>query len=121
MCWLPSTRVWIELAPANALDQPRVGAILFLSRPKSCMRTQPLVALLAFIIPCVNVVTERRVPAAAVDCLPTVMGPIPITVESQPYRGLLIGPPQPGYVEEEFFFSCAALGQSYQTLLHVRR
>jgi Alpha/beta hydrolase domain len=57
----------------------------------------------------------------SVDCQPSVVGPVPITETSQPYRGLLVGPPKAGYLEEEFFIACAAFGQSYQTLLHVRR
>ena len=71
--------------------------------------------------PTARVGVAGRLAWPAVDCLPLVVGPIPITAESQPYRGLLVGPPRPGYVEEEFFISCAALGQTYQTLLHVRR
>lgn len=58
--------------------------------------------------------------AEVVACIPSVI-PVPITEESQPYRALTILPPATGYVEEEFFVSCTALGLTYSTLINVRR
>lgn len=57
----------------------------------------------------------------ALECIPSVEGPIPITDQSQPYRGLFVLPPPPSHVEEELFISCTALGATYKTLLNVRR
>jgi hypothetical protein len=55
-----------------------------------------------------------------VVCIPTVVS-VPITQGAQPYRALTIQPPPPGYVEQEFFVSCTAQGNTYETLIHVRR
>jgi Alpha/beta hydrolase domain len=76
----------------------------------------PLLALSTF------VVLAAPSPArGAVECMPSVTGPIPITADSQPYRGRLVGQAPRGYVEQEFFVSCTALGEHYRTLIHVRR
>jgi hypothetical protein len=58
---------------------------------------------------------------AAEDCTPSVVGPVPITADSQPYRARSVEAVPRGYVEQEFFVSCTARGESYRTLIHVRR
>lgn len=58
---------------------------------------------------------------AAVDCTPSVVGPVPITADSQPYRGRSVAAVPRGYVEQEFFVSCTVGGETYRTLIHLRR
>lgn len=65
-----------------------------------------------------------RAGATPVSCAPSVEGPIPVTNDSHPYVPTALQGPIPvprGYVTEEFFVSCTALGQPYRTRLFVRR
>jgi hypothetical protein len=55
--------------------------------------------------------------AAAISCVPSVEGLIPITAQSQPYmRVALQGPPPlpSGYQKKEFFMSCTALDRPFR-------
>lgn len=65
--------------------------------------------------------TAEAAAAADVTCVPAVTGPVPISEQSQPYRAAFTPPPGRGYVEEEFFISCDALGATYKTTMDVRR
>ena len=59
-----------------------------------------------------------------VSCIPSVQGPIPISSTSAPYVPRALEGPwplAPGYVEQEFFVSCTALGQRYKTRVFLRR
>src|SRR5690349_22940431 len=65
-----------------------------------------------------------RAHATEVSCLPTVEGPIAVTADCNPYIPTAAQGPLPvprGYVTEEFFISCTALGQPYRTRLFLRR
>jgi Alpha/beta hydrolase domain len=71
--------------------------------------------------PDARVGVAARLAWPAVECIPVVEGPIPITDQSQPYRAFGVLPPSPGHEEQELFISCTALGATYKTLLHLRR
>jgi hypothetical protein len=54
-------------------------------------------------------------------CAPSVHGPVPVTAASQPYMPALVPPLPAGWVDQEFFVSCASSQITYTTAVLVRR
>lgn len=90
------------------------------------MKRQILVRLVATVVLGVGLALADApwARSATVSCIPTVQGPIPITATSQPFVPVAAEGPLPlpaGYVQQEFFVSCTALGQPYETRIFLRR
>jgi Alpha/beta hydrolase domain len=65
---------------------------------------------------------SRRVQAPGGGvCAPSVQGPVPVTPTSQPYMAALVPPLPVGWVDQEFFVSCASPQITYTTSVFVRR
>jgi hypothetical protein len=54
-------------------------------------------------------------------CVPSVQGPVAVTAASQPYAPALLPVLPPGWVDQEFFLSCASPQITYRTSVDVRR
>jgi Alpha/beta hydrolase domain len=54
-------------------------------------------------------------------CVPSVEGPVSVTTGSQPYTPALVPALPPGWVDQEFFISCASPQITYRTSVSVRR
>ncbi|HEV3452642.1 MAG TPA: alpha/beta hydrolase domain-containing protein [Acidimicrobiia bacterium] len=54
-------------------------------------------------------------------CVPSVEGPVSVTAASQPYTPALLPALPPGWVDQEFFISCASPQITYRTSVDVRR
>ena len=68
-------------------------------------------------------VASPRIPTTSggSPCVPSVEGPVSVTAGSQPYSAALLPALPPGWVDQEFFISCASPQITYKTLVSVRR
>lgn len=66
-------------------------------------------------------VAAQQSPRNADRCVPHLEGPVPVPDSAERYRPPGAPPPPEGWVEEEYFVSCDALGDRYRTTLTVRR
>ncbi|HEY6316593.1 MAG TPA: alpha/beta hydrolase domain-containing protein [Acidimicrobiia bacterium] len=59
--------------------------------------------------------------SGGLPCVPTVEGPIAVAAASQPYMPSLLPALPVGWVDQEFFLSCASAQITYRTSVDVRR